>query len=81
MTCDKRHVEAIFVASLVAKKIAEILPETDLVENLLNILEVQASICQYICQNKHFGDDNLEDFEEFLDNLEEQISHLISNKG
>lgn len=70
------HFAAAFKASEIACEMMEIFPETDLIIELSNILEIQRSIMECIIQRKHFGDDNIISFVNYCDELKWQIRRL-----
>ena len=70
------HFGAAYKASEIACEMMDILPETDLMMELANILEIQRSLMECMIQRKHFGDDNLASFINYCDELKWQIRRL-----
>jgi len=70
------HFAAAYKASEVSCEMMDILPETDLILELSNILEIQRTLMECIVQKKHFGDDNITSFINYCDELKWQIRRL-----
>lgn len=57
-----QHILATFYASIAACDMCDLLPPTDVVEELKTILNIQFDIMKTMLESKHYGSENLSDF-------------------
>jgi hypothetical protein len=70
------HFFTAFAATEVAISVLEILPETDLIEILKNLIYVQHDLFIHIIERKHFGTNNLQDFMDYIQEIKDEVRRL-----
>jgi len=76
MTNIEPHFMAAFTASLTACEIVELLPESDLTDELHHILNTQLEILIHMLEGKHFGSNDLNHFMENMAEVKHQVKRL-----
>jgi len=71
------HLFALYVGTNAACELIDLLPETDLTEELSEILNIQFSIISNIMHHRHFGNDNLDEFIKHCENVIEQVERVL----
>ncbi len=74
------HFAAAYKASEVACEIIDVLPGTDIVDELSHLIEIQYQLMQCIIERKHFGDDNIKTFINYADEIKWQARRLKEDK-
>lgn len=70
------HFYAAFKASQVACELLDVLPETDIHEELKNVMNVQFDLFVHMIEGKHYGTRHLEDFISYTDELKNEATRL-----
>jgi hypothetical protein len=70
------HFFAAFAACDAAVNLLEILPHSDLMEELRNLIYVQHELFVHMIEGKHFGSNNIEDFIEYTESVQEEVKRL-----
>ena len=70
------HFLATYLASEAACSILDIMPSTDLVEDLRNLIYIQHELFTHMVDGKHYGTDNINDFVNFTQDVKTQITRL-----
>lgn len=70
------HLLACFLACESACGILEILPDSDLIEELRNLLYIQEQLFLTMINQKHYGTDNITQFMEFTQVVKEETKRL-----
>jgi len=74
------HFMCAFLAANTAMQLIDILPESDLIEDLRGIILIQFDILSHMMEGKHYGTNKLNDFMLCLQELKAQI-HRIRGVG
>lgn len=77
MTLKRDQLEAIHYACYTALYCISILPQSDIVAQLSQILATQQDILENLLESRHYGSDNLDTFIDCLDTIIEQVDLLI----
>lgn len=70
------HFLAAYLASETACSVLEIMPDTDLVEELRNLIYIQNELMSHLIEGKHYGTDNITSFVEFTQEVKQEISRI-----
>lgn len=70
------HLFALYIGTNAACEILDLLPETDLTQELSEIINIQFSIISNIISHRHFGNDNLDDFIKHCEHLIDQVERV-----
>lgn len=74
------HLFAVLVGCNTAQELAELLPECDISDQIIMVLETQCQIIMDIVNNRHFGDDALDDFVETMKAMRHEIKKINAEK-
>ena len=74
------HFLAAYLASESACEILDVLPDTDLIEELRNLIYIQYELLNHIIEGKHYGTDNLVNFIEHTKNINEDMATIKDNQ-
>lgn len=75
-TTGDPHFYAAALASEAIYDLMSFLPETDIVCEILELIETQIELFSHMIQGKHFGTDDLEVFIEFCQDMMKQAERL-----
>jgi hypothetical protein len=70
------HFLAAFLASQTAASLLELLPETDLIVELRNLIYVQYELFVHMLEGKHYGTNDLNEFMDFCRETTEESKRL-----
>jgi hypothetical protein len=70
------HFAAAYLAGVAACDIAFILPESDLTEELRNLLDTQIELFTHMIHGKHYGTDNINIFIEHVREVGKEVSRI-----
>ena len=70
------HLFSIFCACNAMCEVLDVLPKTDLTEELKDLAHTQHELCMTLIEGKHYGTDNLEDFIDFTNEVTEEIARI-----
>jgi hypothetical protein len=70
------HLYCAFLASSAACEILEVLPESDLVEELRTLITTQFELFVCILEGKHHGTDSLREFQEYCIEIKNQVDRI-----
>lgn len=67
------HMFAIFKASVAALSLLDVLPESDIVEEITQLIIIQNQIITYLMNSQHYGLENISEFVEQCNLILEQV--------
>jgi len=70
------HFLAAFLAAEAATKILSILPDTDLIEELRNLIYIQHDIMIHIIEGDHYGTNNIVNFVDYTQTIKNEIERI-----
>lgn len=70
------HFFAAFAASEAAIAVLDLLPESDLVECLKNLIYIQHDLFIHMIEQKHYGTNSLHDFMDYIQETKEDIRRI-----
>ena len=76
MALIEPHFMAAYKASNAACDIIDILPESDLIDELKNILCIQNDLFVHIFEGKHYGSNNLNTFVSYVEEVKREIDRI-----
>lgn len=70
------HFLASFLASEAACSVLDIMPSTDLVEEMRNLIYIQRELMVHLIEGKHYGSNNITNFVEYTQEVKEEAARL-----
>jgi len=70
------HFLAVLKSSDAANDMVDLLPETDIAEELKTLLRMQLDVCVHMLEAKHYGTNNLNSFCDLIDDIKEEAARL-----
>jgi len=70
------HFFAAFGASEAAIAVLDLLPDSDLVEQLKNLIYIQFDLFVHMIEGKHYGTNNLRDFMDYTQETKSEMRRL-----
>lgn len=70
------HFLASYLACESACALLDIMPNTDLVEELRNLIYIQHDLMTHIIEGKHYGSDNISEFVQFTQQVKDEVARL-----
>jgi len=70
------HFMAAFLASEASCAVLEVMPDTDLVEELRNLVYIQHQIMVHMIEGKHYGSNNITQFVEYTQEVKDEAARL-----
>jgi hypothetical protein len=70
------HFLGAFLASEAACSILDIMPGTDLVEELRNLIYIQRELMVHIIEGKHYGSNNITNFVDYTQEVKDEMARL-----
>lgn len=71
----------IWNACVASNAIIKLLPESDLVEELKELLETQQEILKFYLRGRHYGSDRLDNFADYASAVLEEIDAILNETG
>lgn len=70
------HFHAAFIASDAAIAVLDLLPESDLVDCLKNLIYIQHDLFIHMIEGKHYGSNSLADFVDYAQETKEDMRRM-----
>lgn len=70
------HFVAAFLANEAACAVLDFLPDSDLIEELRNLIYIQNDLLVHIVEEKHYGTNNITSFVEYTQQIKDEIRRL-----
>jgi hypothetical protein len=70
------HFLGAFLACEAACSILDFLPDSDMIEEMRNLIYIQHELFIHIVEGKHYGTNNISDFVEYTQEVKDQIKRL-----
>lgn len=70
------HFLAILKSSDAACDVVELLPNTDITDELKTLLRLQLEVCVHMLESKHYGTNNLNSFCDYIDEVKDEAARL-----
>lgn len=74
------HFLASFMACESACSVLEVLPDSDLIEDLRNLIYIQQDLFIHMIEGKHYGTNNINDFVEYTQEVKNQMARIRENQ-
>ena len=74
------HFLASFVACEAACAVLHILPSSDLIEELRNLIYIQQDLFIHMIEGKHYGTNNITDFVDYTQEVKHQMERIKENQ-
>lgn len=73
------HFLAAYLASEASISLLEVMPESDLISELKNLIYIQHDIMTHVIEGKHYGTDNINQFISYTNEMKSEANRLLED--